>query len=439
MTERPRLIVLDAPGGPHPSAYLPSLLKEFHVDVVWLAVEPQEARAQRAAAMASVTQAGGKVTAVLAAPDMAAVAGSLLHERDVAGVAAFSERVVHIAQRAAWQAGLPGNPPEVLEALQDKRVQRARMAAAGVPVPQQRQLHTIDDVRQAERHASFPAVLKPSVGMGSLATFRVERAEDLAVCWRHGLELTRVDPRVAHHHPVMLLEEEFVGDPARMAGGLGDYLSVEAVVVGGEMTVLAVCDKLPLSAPYRENGHLLPSWRPLDEQDEVVAQVRAAHVALGITFGVTHTEVKLTAAGPRIIEVNGRPGGKVADLLMLAAGYDLPLNLARLSAGLPADVAVTCRRYALYATPQPPQGRHEVVQAPTAEQLQQVGGVRGVHHIVRAGQVVDSAVGTACQLARVAADADSAAELMALAHRLADPAWFTLRTPIERETEGATT
>ena len=39
-----------------------------------------------------------------------------------------------------------------------------------------------------------------------------------------------------------------------------------------------------------------------------------ALAALGVRTGLTHTELKLTEWGPRIIEVNGRLGGFVEDL-----------------------------------------------------------------------------------------------------------------------------
>jgi oligopeptide transport system substrate-binding protein len=443
VTDQRRMVVLDAPGGPHPSFYLPSLLGEFAVDVIWLVVESGPLRDARAAAMEQVVTAGGRVIEV-DSPEQCAeqvaelLAGNGTSENDIAGVVAFSERVVHIAQRAARAAGLPGNEPDVLQALQDKRVQRSRMRDGGVPVPEVRELRDLTDVRDAELHAAFPAVLKPSVGMGSLATFRVAAAADLAETWRRARDLALADPRVAHHEPVMLLEREFTGDPDRTEGGLGDYLSVEGLTVDGELIVLAVSDKLPLAPPYRENGHIIPSMRPDAETADAIAAVRAAHLALGIRFGASHTEVKLTADGPRIIEVNGRPGGKVADLLMLSAGYDLPLNLARLSAGLAADTRVEHGRWALYATPQPPVGRHLVEVAPTPAELRRIDGVHDVHAVVRPGQFVDSANGTACQLARIPATAESPEKLMRIARALVDPALFTLRAAPDAEKRAAT-
>lgn len=132
---KPALVIADAPGGPHPALYLPSLLDEFEVHVVWLDVEPPASRSARLAALAPVENAGGRLVAV---PDPQAVApmlDELVNATGAAGVLAFSERVVHLAQRVAHAAGLPANPPDVLDALQDKRLQRARLREAGLPTP----------------------------------------------------------------------------------------------------------------------------------------------------------------------------------------------------------------------------------------------------------------------------------------------------------------
>ena len=42
--------------------------------------------------------------------------------------------------------------------------------------------------------------------------------------------------------------------------------------------------------------------------------------ALGVSTGCLHTEVKFTPDGPEIIEVNGRVGGGVPEMLERAAG-----------------------------------------------------------------------------------------------------------------------
>ncbi|MER7109830.1 ATP-grasp domain-containing protein [Streptomyces sp. NPDC000229] len=93
---------------------------------------------------------------------------------------------------------------------------------------------------------------------------------------------------------------------------------------GGEVQVMNVAHKRLGFAPYFEEvGHLVKPWHHEPWADEVRAMLMAAHDALGIRTGVTHTELRLTEAGPRIVEVNGRLGGDFIPLLgRLATGVD---------------------------------------------------------------------------------------------------------------------
>jgi biotin carboxylase len=403
---------------------MPALAEAFQTAVVWLGVEAPAARTRRARALARAS-AAWEVT------DPALVADTVRHtarEFRPDGVVAFSERVVHDAQRVAWEFGLPANSPETLLALQDKSVQRRRLREAGMPVPRQWVLASPDDCARAAAEAVFPAVLKPSVGMGSIATFRVERPEGLTALWRTAAGLARSDNRIAHRAPVLLLEEELRGVYPVDARGLGDYLSVEALIDNGRLHVLAVSDKLPLAPPFRENGHLLPTVRTEAELIAVRRCVQEAHRALGITHGASHTEIKLTAHGPRVIEVNGRIGGQVSEQLLLSAGYRLELEMARSSTGTSPVTDVSCDRYSAYLTPQTREGRYEVLDAPDAASFQErVPGLATVHHVVRPGDVVDSAAGTAANLCRVTVVADRQRDLLDLGVRLSTPEFFALR------------
>ncbi|MCX4716544.1 hypothetical protein OG818_12105 [Streptomyces virginiae] len=55
--------------------------------------------------------------------------------------------------------------------------------------------------------------------------------------------------------------------------------------------------------------------------------------ALGIRTGITHTELKVTPRGPRLIEVNGRLGGGIQDLSFSAMDLDLTGYAARTALG----------------------------------------------------------------------------------------------------------
>jgi biotin carboxylase len=59
---------------------------------------------------------------------------------------------------------------------------------------------------------------------------------------------------------------------------------------------------------------------------------------LGVRTGCLHTEVKFTPDGPRIIEVNGRLGGGVPEMLERAAGVNLLDLTLRVALGEPVSV-----------------------------------------------------------------------------------------------------
>lgn len=418
-----RLLLVDAPGGPHPSFYLPSLLEEFDVAAVWLGVETPLAREARREALAGAT-----LTREVGDPrDITQAVRETARGYRPAGIVAFSERVVHDAQLVAWELGLPANSPPTLRALRDKTVQRRLLREGGLPVPRQWTLADREACQRAAAQARFPAVLKPSVGMGSIATFRVRHAGELASLWAIAAELVSADGRIAHHAPVPLLEEELRSPQPVDARGLATYLSVEAIIHTGVVSVLAVSDKLPLAEPFRENGHLLPTVRRDEELADVLRCVHDAHKALGIIHGATHTEIRLTADGPRVIEVNGRIGGQVSEQLLLSSQYRFERELARSSAGTAPARRLAFDRYSAYLTPQPPPGRHLVASAPEPAGLRdRVPGLASLYQLAKAGDVVDSAVGTAANLCRLTAVADTQRELLDLGTRLASAEFFEL-------------
>ena len=102
----------------------------------------------------------------------------------------------------------------------------------------------------------------------------------------------------------------------------GPEVSVEAVVHRGRATVVAVTDKSVAAPPaFVETGHMVPAALAPVERDAVEGLAVAALAALGLTHGVAHVEVMLTAAGPRVVEANPRQaGGYIFDLVHLVTG-----------------------------------------------------------------------------------------------------------------------
>ncbi|GGN91822.1 hypothetical protein GCM10010112_78410 [Actinoplanes lobatus] len=234
------------------------------------------------------------------------------------GIVTFSERMLVPTAALAERLGLPFHTPAVAALLTDKHRQREALDTAGVTPVRHRPLTDPARWPEAVAHTGLPAVVKPRHGEASRDTHLL-RDEAQAAAILPGL------PPGA-----FVLEEYLEGRPEP---NFGDYVSVECAAAAGTVTALAVTGKFRLLPPFRETGGFWPSHLSDPDQDEVAALAVAAVEALGVTTGLSHVEIKLTPAGPRIIEVNGRLGGGIAELAHRAAGLDLLDLAARIALG----------------------------------------------------------------------------------------------------------
>lgn len=329
------------------------------------------------------------------------------------GITTFSEFQIVATAHAAAALGLLFHDRTVAAAVTDKARQRALLAAAGLPTATQRLISSVNDVETAAAAVGFPAVLKPRHGAGSRDTFLVTGPDELNDALANAREQSRRDG--------LVLEQLLVGDPSVAGTAWGDYVSVESVVLDGVPRHVCTTGKFPLARPFRERGQFVPSTLAADVSAEVHLLVSAALEALSVRDGVTHTEVKLTPEGPRILEVNGRVGGQVAGLLRRAGDYDLLAAAMRIAVGAP--VAEGPRTFQGVAF------RHYLAASDSPVVLSELQGtdeitlLRGVEHVtVRAqpGELLDPRNGTQECLGVVEGTVEDHDELRSLIHEIGD-------------------
>ena len=227
--------------------------------------------------------------------------------------------------------GLPFHSPETAAALTDKARQRPALSAAGLDMPVCRLVRPYQsghDLAAVQADVGWPAVLKPRSAQGSRSTFKVRDAAELAQL------LDALGPR----RPEMVLEGYLPDDPARAGSPYANYVSVESVVADGVISHLALTGRFPPAANFRETGFFIPAALDDDTRGAVLRLATRAITALGVRTGCLHTEVKFTPDGPRIIEVNGRLGGGVPEMLDRAAGVSLLDLTLRVALGEPVTV-----------------------------------------------------------------------------------------------------
>lgn len=242
------------------------------------------------------------------------------------GVISSCDYYLPTVARVAARLGLPGPDPRAVERACRKDLTRTALREAGVPGPRFALADDWPALAKAAAELGYPLVVKP---VDLCAGMHVRKVTDEAGL-REAFAALEAFPVNARNQPrvrTVLLEELLVGPE----------VSVETVTVDGATHVVGVTDKSIAGDPwFVESGHMFPADLPTAEAAAVAV---AAIDALGLDRGVAHTEVKLTAEGPRLVEVNPRPAGnQITELVRRVTGIDLPAAYAQLAVGERPDV-----------------------------------------------------------------------------------------------------
>ena len=343
-------------------------------DLVWVvdSSQPGSAVMQRL-----LRKAGPIVDA--ADRDIAEVATDL-RGYHIAGITSLHDFDLLWTARLAHELGLPFHSIETATRLVDKRAQREALAAGGLAVPAFHVIPTAVDaaaLRDVAAAFPFPAVLKPREGQSSRDTLPVASPAEFEAT----IAQLRSRPETPGEEYIL---ESFVPDPSTPLGGDGfaPFVSVESVVEDGRIAHAAISSRTPFRWPFRETGYCTPTAIEPALQKQIMQVAASAAQALGITIGCLHTEIKLTDEGPVVIEVNGRPGGGMSEMLERASsGFSILRTALRLAVGEPVDLAgpVPTERigYLLYAFPET-----DVEWIDTVEGLADLQAVDGVDEVV---------------------------------------------------------
>jgi biotin carboxylase len=320
----------------------------------------------------------------------------------------------HLQHAAALAAGLglPYHRPEVAATLMDKRRQRLALDRAGVPGPRYWIVgdhFTPSQVAEVAVEVTYPVVLKPAQGSGSRGIHLVFGAEQLVTTWEAD----------AGHSGYLL--EEYLSDGDDHGRWFADYFSVESVVSQGRSSHVAVTGRFPLAEPFRETGNFIPGILEPGWREPVLGMVDQAIQALGITDAVIHTEIKLLADGPRLIEVNGRLGGRPPFVLHDVSDVNLFQAACRVAVGQPVSLGpAQCVGVGFWLMLQPPVWARQVIGVEGLAELAELSGVDSVRLTRPPGSPADWNLGTDSQVVTVrgrVADHPALAEMVDLITR----------------------
>lgn len=390
-------------------------------DLVWLvdAEDPQVSRVR------PMLERSGTVVDALGEPPAEAAEALRPHAPD--GLATFYDTGMEHVAEIARELELSFHAPAAALCLEDKLHQREALRAAGLPTPGTVALPEDADRTAVERIATsitYPAVLKPRRGSGSWHTFPVPSVEALGELWEE----------LAAEGPEAMLVEEYLPDGAGMPGGFeANYVSVESVAQAGRLVHLAITGRFPLAPPLRETGFFIPGTLAAEQEADILEVAGEALRALGFEVGAAHTEIKLTSDGPRVIEVNGRIGGGIPDMLSLAAGVDIVELTLRAAVGLPVDVddlppthGVAYRFFYL-----PPTSARRLISIDGLDRLNLLPGVKSVALHYPPGSAIDARHGTRSYVFAVVGVADDYAGMLGVEAFMADEITATYEDTVD--------
>ena len=232
------------------------------------------------------------------------------------GVLTFVENYVCEAARVAAALGLPGNPPEAVDAARSKVRTRELSARLGLPTPAAQRVRSLDELFAAAADVGFPAVVKPEFGASAAGCVRVDSIESLPGVYKLVRAVVTPEKKAIFRAGSDLLLEGYLD---------GVEFDVDLILQDGQCVFSSVSQNWPTAEPsFQETGLHLPP----DHNKKAVAglvDLSAQTVqAFGFRRGVLHVEGKCTSRGPRVIEVNARMGGaRIYQMVEAVWGVDL--------------------------------------------------------------------------------------------------------------------
>jgi biotin carboxylase len=237
------------------------------------------------------------------------------------GVLTFWEDSVCAAARVAAALGLPGNPPEAVDAVRSKVRTRELSARLGLPTPKAQRVRSLDELFAAAADIGFPAVVKPEFGASAMGCVRIDDFESLPGVYKLVRAVVTPEQDAIFRAGSDLLLEQYLD---------GVEFDVDLILQDGECVFTSVSQNWPTAEPsFQETGlHLPPDHNKKAVRGLVELSVRTVQ-AFGFRRGVLHVEGKCTGHGPRVIEVNARMGGTRIHQ-MVEAVWDVDLIEAQL-------------------------------------------------------------------------------------------------------------
>ncbi len=301
---------------------------------------------------------------------------------------------------ATAACGLPGISMDTAIKSTDKGEMIKAFRENGVEHPWFYILKSKEDLENIIDNVTYPCISKPTDNSGSRGVMLINSKEELKASVEYSSSCGRGGS---------VIVEEYLK---------GNEVSVEIIVLGGQVNVLQVTDKLTTGAPhFVETGHTQPSRLPKTDVDAIKDLASRAVKAVGIENGPAHVEIMLTKNGPKMIELGARMGGDciTTHLVPLSTGVDMIKAVIQLSCGETPDITPKFNKGSAIRFIDAKQG--VVTEISGVEEALSVDGVKEVSLTKGIGDKLDSVKSSTDRVGFVIAQGETADDAEAICGR----------------------
>ncbi len=208
----------------------------------------------------------------------------------------------------------------------NKAFMRECLKENNVPIPIFYRASTKEEYLEAIRKFENKCIVKPADNSGSRGVFLIDDLKDEA----------KIEYAYNHSKKYSRSEEILIEDYME-----GPEVSVETLSINGKVHVIQITDKLTTGIPrFVEIGHSQPSSLSSVIQEQIMDVASRAVKAIGIENGPSHTEIKVTKEGPKIVELGARLGGGsiTTALVPLSTGVNMVECCIKIALGEKPDI-----------------------------------------------------------------------------------------------------
>ncbi len=253
---------------------------------------------------------------------------------------------------------------------------RKRLEENHVPVPVYYVVENWAGFWEAVKALDGRCIVKPSDNAGSRGVTLLEGGEKTEEELRRAYDYSKGNSRNG-----IVMGEEFMS---------GAEVSVQAMTVNGKTEIISITDKYITQPPYFvEIAHSEPSRLGGEIQERIREVALQAIRAIRLQNGPSHTEIKVTEEGPKVVEIAARLGGDfiTSRLVPLSTGVDLVGASVRLAAGEAPDLSAKWQRAAAIHFIQ--SGKGKLRRLEIGEEIFRMDGVEEAVLYKKAGDTTD--------------------------------------------------